>query len=181
MPRWFKLLDNDLIKLFRPIIKDGLSAQGVIVEVRQSYQPTKQGVKDSSVYFFSVSDNNLGFVKRDSVWNGTIMTYTETQIIESTYQISVLLKQNPNVISYTAKDILQKIASLLQSSLVIATLKNAGVSVMRITQIRNPYFLDDKDQYEASPSFDVIFQHEHKQDSTVDFFQSVEYNNIKRI
>ena len=88
--------------------------------------------------------------------------YTETEQYITTFQASALATQNPaDTESLTASDILNLAAYVLQSGATIAALEEQGVGILAISQVRNPYFADDRVRYEASPSFD--FQISHKQ------------------
>lgn len=103
------------------------------------------------------------------------MVHTETQQYESTFQISVLATQNPATPSqYTASDICNLCASILQSSTAIETFEAQGVGIERVTEVRNPYFLDDREQFEASPSFDFTLTHRQIVVSTIPIAQSID-------
>lgn len=158
------MLDNQLIQLFLPIIKHGLIANGLTnVSVKQAYQPTQQGVNtNATVYFFKVSDHRYGWVGRVNTWNADTgqMIYTETQNYETTFQINALVIQDPKTPNqYTASDLVNTVAQIMQSASTVQTLIDSDVGIYRITDIRNPYFMDDKDRFEASPSFDFTLTH----------------------
>lgn len=158
------MLDNQLIALFRPLIIAGMSMRGYgNVEVKQSYQPTQQGVSNTPViYFFKVSDHRYGFPKRTAAYdpiagvtNLTTITYYET-----TFQINGLVVQDPtNINGITASDLVKITAEILQHDIALDILHAAEVGIERITDIRNPYFLDDRNRFEASPSFDFTLTH----------------------
>lgn len=176
---WCKLTDNQLIALFGGIITAGLVENGITADLAQSYQPTKQGVNNNTtIYFFKINDKRYGWVNRSNRWDELTskMVYTETQIVESTFQINALVKQNPQVLSHTASDVVNIVASIMQSQSTIQTLKAAGVGIYRITEIRNPYFMDDKDQYEASPSFDFTLVYNQSIITTAPIVQTIDYN-----
>ena len=173
------MTDNQLIALFGGIITAGLTANGVSANLAQSYEPTKQGVSSSNtVYFFKINDKRHGWVNRANRWDALTskMVFTETQVVESTFQINALARQNPAVLSKTASDIVGIVASIMQSQSTITTLQAAGVGIYRITEIRNPYFMDDRDQYEASPSFDFTLVYNQSIITTAPIVQTIEYN-----
>jgi hypothetical protein len=88
------------------------------------------------------------------------MVHTEITQFETTFQFSALATQNPaNTSQLTAADILNYARYVLQSQPSIATLEAQGVGVYNINQVRNPAFMDDRDNFEYSPSFDVTFTH----------------------
>lgn len=156
--------DNMLIQLFLPIITAGLTGLGYTgVSVVSSNQPTQQGVNTPpTVYFFKVSDHRFGSLRRIDYWDSMTseMVHKEVQDYETTFQISSLVIQNPLVTnSYTASDLVNSVALVLQSSSTLQQLYANDVGIYRITDIRNPYFTDDKDRFEASPSFDFTLTH----------------------
>lgn len=151
--------DNDLIELFLPIITDGLTANGYSgVTVQQNYEPTMQGINSGpTVYFFKVGDHRYGFTKREDVLpspDSPIFTHTETQQYETTFQVSALVTEDVNNISYTASDLVNIVAAILGSDNARNIMQDQNVEILRITEVRNPYFIDDRDRYEADPSFD---------------------------
>lgn len=157
------MTDNELIKLFLPIIKAGLIEDGFMdVSVKQSYQPTMQGINTNpTVYFFKVANKRYGFLGRKDVWNPltSTMVHTESQYVETTFQVAALVTQNPkNTNRPTASDLVNDVASIMQSDKTRDILNKRGVGILRVMDIRNPYFFDDKDNFEASPSFDFTLQ-----------------------
>jgi hypothetical protein len=173
------MLDNQLIALIISTIIAQEAAAGIPgTPIAQAFQPTQQGVNTvPTAYLYKVGDRRYGFVGRTDVWNATTsqMIHTEIQQYETTLQFSALATQNPATpTQYTASDILNFIAYILQSSVTIAALEAQGVGVERITEVRNPYFLDDRQQFEASPSFDVIFTHKQIITTTTPIAQSIE-------
>lgn len=86
--------------------------------------------------------------------------HTEVQQYETTFQMSSLAVQDPsNANQRTAADLLNYAAYALQNQDFIAAIEEEGVGILRITDVRNPYFMDDRDRFEASPSFDFVLTH----------------------
>ncbi len=156
------MLDNQLIQLFLPLIQSGLVNAGYQnIITKADYQPTQQGTNTGpTVYFHKIRDKRYGFLKRDDTYSGGVMTHTEIQQYETTFQVSALVIQNPLVISFTASDLVNIVAMIMQSDYTRIQLFNGGVGIYRVTDIRNPYFVDDKGRYEASPSFDFTLTHQ---------------------
>jgi len=152
------LTDNDLIKIFMPIIDNGLADQLIEAEVISSYQPSKQGVPTGKTVFFGKvgGDKIIGTPKRTSVYNALTGTTDDIdyQRVESTWQIGALVKQNASEESITASDLANIVQQILCSTYSIEILTNNGIGILRVTNVRNPFFEDDRGQYEASPSFD---------------------------
>lgn len=158
------MLDNQLIALIISTVIAGEATAGIAgTPIKQAFQPTQQGVNTQpTAYLYKLFDKRLGFVGRSDNWDAddSVMVHTETQQYETTFQISALATQDPKTPSqYTASDILNLIAYILQSSNAIATFEAQGVGIKHIFDVRNPYFLDDRDRHEASPSLDFTLTH----------------------
>jgi hypothetical protein len=155
------MLDNVLIEAFLPIIQQGLIADGFTgVSVKQANQPTQQGVNsNATVYFYKVSDHRYGWVGRSDVWDGSSMVHTELQKYETVWNIAALVTQDPNNISYTAADLVNEVAAILQSDSAITALFESDIQILRISDISNIYFTDDRDLFEAHPTFDFTLTH----------------------
>lgn len=163
--------DNQLIQLFLPIINAALLADGFTgVTTKQANQPTQQGIQTNpAIYFFKVGDRRYGFLGRDDVWDqdSSSMQHSESQYYESTWQVSALVLQNPVTPNqYTASDLVNEVASIMQSDNTRDILNRSGVGILRVTDVLNPYFVDDRDNFEASPSFDFVLTYENIRQST---------------
>lgn len=163
------MLDNQLIALVISIIKTGLTGLdlGVVIGVKQAYQPTQQGTPvENTVLLHKIGDHRYGYPLRKDEWipdtdGSGVMTHTESQWYETTFQIDALAIQSPsNVTSLTASDIVNYVAAILQSDTALGALKAQGVGILRITEIRNVPFVDDRDRFEYHPSFDFTLTHE---------------------
>lgn len=179
------MTDNDLIKAFKPIISSMLSANGVTdCPVIAANQPTRQGVQvNKAVYFTKIGDKRYGFVKRGDkldVHNNKFI-HTETQPYETTFQINALSIQSASDTSaHTASDLVNLVSSIMQSDYARETLKAKGIGIIRVTDVRNPYFIDDKDRYEASPSFDFTLLYNRALIMDVGVVETYDYA-IKRV
>lgn len=176
--------DNELIQLFSPIILSGLIERGFTnVGLVQADQPTQQGaVTTPTVYFFKLMDKELGFIGRNTEFDtvNQLAVHTESQYYETTFQCNALVIQNPlDINGFTASDIVKAVSKVLQSDNALATLNSSGVGVLRISEIRNIYFKDDRGQFEASPSFDFILVHQDKFVSTVPIVDTIEINTYE--
>jgi hypothetical protein len=165
------MLDNALI----PLVISTIVAQEAIAGIpgtplAQAFQPTMEGVNSQpTAYLFKVGDRRFGFPYRSDIWDmpTSRMIHTELQQYETTLQFSALAAQSPvTPAQYTASDILNLIAYCLQSADAVATLEAQGVGILRVTDIRNPYFTDDYQRNEACPSFDATFTHKQIISST---------------
>ena len=160
------MTDNGLIELFLPIIQNGLLADGFTgVTVKQANQPTQQGIPVTpTVYFYKIGNKRYGFLGRWDKWDSVQqkMVHTEAQYYETTFQISALVLQYPVTPGqYTASDLVNEVASVMQSDNTRTILNNSNVGILRVQNISNPYFVDDRDQFEASPSFDFTLLYQN--------------------
>lgn len=171
--------DNTLIQLFLPIIKNGLVADGFTnVVVQQSNQPTQQGIPTApTVYFYKTATKRYGFLGRYDKWNVNTgrMDHRESQYYETTFRIQTLVLQSPKAPSYTAADLADEVASLLQSDNARATMNAQGVGILRITDISNGYFKDDRDNFEAIPAFDFTLLYLNDRFSTTPIVDTYQY------
>lgn len=173
------MLDNQLIALIRNTIIASEAIAGISgTPIAQAFQPTQQGVNTvPTAYLHKVGDRRYGYPSRIDTWDADneIMIHTELQQYESTFQMSALATQKPTTPdAYTASDILNLIAYTLQNGNSIAAFEAQGVGIERVTAIRNPYFLDDKQRFEASPSFDFVMTHKQIISSTSQVLQTIE-------
>jgi hypothetical protein len=101
-----------------------------------------------------------GNVASESMTSQGAQIYTETEQYATTFQISALATQDPsNPNQLTASDIVNLAVYVMQSAATITALEAQGVGVLNIQQVRNPYFSDDRQRYEASPSADFTLTH----------------------
>lgn len=118
-----------------------------------------------------------GTVASEAMTSIGAWVYTESEVVASTFQCSGLATQNPaNIESLTASDIANLAAYVLQSAATIAAFEAQGVGVLRIPSVRNPYFTDDRQRYEASPSFDFTITHRQTIITTVPTVTETEFH-----
>ena len=171
--------DNTLIQLFLPIIKAGLIADGFNnVVVQQANQPTQQGIPTApTVYFYKTGNRRYGFLGRNDKWDAmsSTMVHHERQYYETSFRIQALVLQNVKTPSYTASDLANEVACIMQSDNTLAVLNDQGVGILRITDIINPYFTDDRDNFEALPSFDFTLLYLNDRLSTTPIVDTYQY------
>lgn len=165
--------DLALFAAVRTVLLSGLAANGQsTVPVVQMDQPTLQGRPNGPALLFQKlpGDKRYGWTKREDAPdpdNPALMIHTETQFCETTLQIEALGPQpGATLPSSTPSDLVNLAAAILQSDAAIAALRASGLGVLRVTQVRNPMMKNDRDQYEAVPSFDLVVTHEQVMVST---------------
>lgn len=175
------MFDNQLIILTRNIIISQEAIAGIPnTPIKQAFQPTQQGVNTvPSAYIYKVMDKRLGSPYRVDVWDevNSVMHHTEEQWYETTFQISALSTQDPSDTSQmTASDLLNMIAYIMQSTTTIEAFQAENVGLLRVTDVRNPYFVDDRDRHEANPSFDYVLTHKQIVTNDTNVLQSTEFS-----
>lgn len=146
-------------------------------KVVQKNPPVQEGTAYApTIYFEKLFDNAYGWPEvnyshNDPVPPNTHGTFTtrEDQWTETTIQVSALVLQDVTNLSLpTASDVVNYMKLYMNSRQTIAAYQAVGVGVLRVSQIRNPYFEDDRAGFEASPSFDIVLQHKRSISFTVD-------------
>lgn len=163
--------DNELFKLLRDVMLSGLSRYGLTdVSVKQAYQTLPVGPDYAkTLYVSKISELRDGFVIRSDTYDLDTddFIHTETQIVESVIQFNGwVIVEADNFDGITAADLTNYAAEILNSDTARKQLLDANASILRISNIRVPYFLDDRDRFEASPSFDVSVMHSNTRLST---------------
>lgn len=167
--------DNDVIKVIIAELKNQLSDNNLAdVKVKQSYQPTQQSVSEERrIFIHKVPNPQVG---TGFVYSGT--TRSQQYLRRATYQFDALAQQDPSDInSLTASDIVTAAADLLQSYDSVRNLRNNGVNIERVTDVRPGYFINDKDRNESSPSFDLTITYQHEYEKEIPSISGVNANN----
>jgi hypothetical protein len=155
------VLDYDINDIVGNIIINGLSALNIDANVLLNYQPTKQGMRENTVYFFNVGDNDIGYMGRHSTYNKDQdkLIYKELQVSETKFQVNTILKQDIENLNITAKDLCNYVKMILQSTETINILKENNLEILRISNIINTPFTNGADNYQYNPSFDFVIIH----------------------
>lgn len=178
------MTDNDLFALLISTLNEQLATwnfaipPGTIV-VQQKEQPVKQGIPTSqAIYLEKLFDHVYGSpaVSYSGSPTPNMVVQTEDQVYTSTFQVSALAIQKPGASQLlpTASDLASIARFILQRRVTIAKFKNLGVGILRVTDVRNPYFGDDRDRQEGMPSFDLVVTYVRTAAVTVDSIVGVE-------
>lgn len=133
------------------------------IPVVQKDQPTQQGTNtEATLYFQKLFDVPRGFPKltfgkddETGVWMDGIQ-----QVYESHFQISALDWQDPTLTNVnTASDLINGVFQLLMIESMRSTMKAENLMVLRVEQVRNPSFENDRGQFEYHPNFDLVLTH----------------------
>lgn len=171
--------ENQLIINLREAVISGLAMFDISgVAVEQSYAPRAKGTDlGPAVYIHKLGDRRYGYNGRSDKWEQveSVMVHTERQIIETTYQINALVKREiRNPAQMTAPDLVNAVAEILAHDRTRLFLKLKEIGILRITDVTNPFFSDDFDQNESSPSFDVVLTHESIRRTESEILQTVD-------
>lgn len=177
--------DNELYKEIAAVLNAGLTANDISgVTIAQDYQPTNQGVISGRAFYLNKvpGDRRFGFPYRANVWDQDegVMVNTFVQQYESTFQLTAQSIQDPSALSLTASDLANYAATFLQTDYAVQYFLSKGIGILRITEVRNPSFINDKNHFEQSPNFDFTLTHEQVIISSSPVVEKFEYN-IKRV
>lgn len=166
--------DNDLFKIIIAELKSLLTGEGLVdVKIKQSYQPTQQSTSEQRrIFIHKVANPQVG---TGIVYDGT--KKKQQYLKRASFQFDALAQQDPsNINSLTASDILTIAADLLQSYDAVRNLRNNGVNIERVTDVRPSYFINDKDRNESSPSFDLTVTYQHTYEKEIPSINGVNSN-----
>lgn len=157
--------ERDLTGLIMQYVRAQLPVRGLDgMSVVQNYQPTQQGRPATpAVIIYCMGNKRYGSPRR-SWTSGTSVVKavrTERQYREATYKVTALIPTlDPKDLSAnTQGDVVGITAAIMNSEDFISHMKRNNCGVLRISDIVNVPFENDKAQNEANYSFDVIITH----------------------
>lgn len=147
--------------------------------VKANYQPTLQGANtDPTLYLHKVSHRNYGHLSERNEWDEDtgVLTVTEGQWTEQRWQCAAQVREDPTDLSGpTAADVAGTASLILMSVAGRAALRVPyGLGILRVIDQPNPYTRDDRDQFQANPSFDFVLTCWRSLVSEVDSIASAE-------
>jgi len=163
------MFENALYALVRSTLLDGLTG----VQVKTAYQPTTVAISSGpTILLQTVTSTRYGALRRyDDPAAGTgDLPHLETQWWETVSQVGCTARRDPQDPAFltlpSAMDICKQASDILQGDKGLSLLAVQRVRPLRITTIRQVRFVNDSDQYEAMPSFDVTLVHPQVTTST---------------
>ena len=172
--------DLPLFNVVRTALLSRLAARGIVIDMRQSMQPTAEGIPEGPCLFAHlVTDVRHGWPQRKDQWNADAeeFQHVESEQMLTTLQFSAQAPRNPaDLTALTPGDYAKAAAAAMQSDVFLADLRAAGVGVLRIGQVRTGYTTGDRDEFDPDPSFDVTFTH---RDETVEVIRPIESLEIE--
>ncbi|MCP4832233.1 MAG: hypothetical protein GY886_08495 [Gammaproteobacteria bacterium] len=165
------LNDSEVFTIVRQILLDGFAAGGFTdtLQVKQKYQPQLGGMPlEPTIYLYKLTGSNYGFSHTKGIRNTDDFTGITTQMKTPSFQVSALAHVDPNEDNpLSPSDYVEFAAAILNMPNTLLVLKNNGIGIERVKEIRDSYFLDDKDLYEQSPSFDFVLSYQKEYTSTI--------------
>lgn len=146
------MIDNEVDIAIRKQLLLQLEQMEINIPVKAGFQSTKQGRDDNMVMFFPINESGHGWQGRNYRVQGNNTNHQENQLCEKTYQFQALITHFGY---YTAGDITAIVRMITNSLPFVEALRKKGIGVQRATGIRTPYFVNDRGNYEANPSFDL--------------------------
>jgi hypothetical protein len=146
----------------------------------RAFQPRQQGAElTPTIYVNWAGSVPRGYPKRQSKYDADtgLMMHIQGQRMESTYHIEALIPQSPaDPDAMTESDVLDVARFILQNDATIETLRPLNVGLLRVTQINSQYIVDDREQNENVPFFEIVFSHRKEVTltaPTIDTFNTV--------
>lgn len=179
--------ERELFTQIKDVLEAGFTALNLSVIVKQAWQPTQQGAPtDPTVFMTLVSHHRYGMLRSEDEYippvspaTEGIMRHTDEQLYETMFQLNGLATQDPeNNTQLSAGDLMNFAASIMQSEVTRDALREAGIGIERITEVRNPKFQNDRDRFQASPSVDFVLTHKWIVVTEVPVLQSTELQII---
>lgn len=179
--------EKELFTKIKAVLEAGFAALSLSVIVKQAWQPTQQGTPtDPAIFMTLVSHHRYGLMRSEDEYippvlpaTEGVMRHTDEQVYETMFQLNGLATQDPeNPTQLSAGDLMNFAASIMQSEVTRDALRDAGIGIERITDIRNPKFSNDRDRFQASPSLDFVLTHKWIVVTEVPVLQSTELQII---
>ena len=141
------------------------------VMVRAVYQPLTVGMPSApQITMQSIGDVRYGALKRLDLPSTDPLTHIEQQWWETTLQIGATAHRSPSDPNFmalpSAMDICKAASDILQSDWGLAALAVQRVRPLRVTAIRNVQWVNESDQYEAMPNFDLVLVYPQTNETT---------------
>jgi len=161
------MLDSVLINILGTellsAIQLGFPSVGPVIVIQKN-SPTQQGtVTGKSVYLEKLFDLPRGWpMTTYTPVDAFNVTESVEQLYETNFRISSLSWQDPALPDaqvVTASDIVNQINLFFMLPSRQLMLTALGVRILRISEVRNPYFENDDHQFEAHPNFDIVTTH----------------------
>jgi len=168
----------DRLELIRTSLLPLLAEQGhADVPVVTSFQPTEQGRTDGpTLYLCQIpAGGNYGWQGRSTKWDEDTQTLkrTESQIVRETFQLMSLNDTGVGIDPITLHNLT---TVLIASQAFREALRLEAVGIERIVASRTPEYVNDRERFEQSPSFDFTLTHTTAIIQQARYFERAEIN-----
>lgn len=140
------------------------------LRVIASKQDTTQGPETGviGVYFHEVNTKRYGWPQKYEQWNPVLQLFeqVQSQQCETIYQINVTYLVDDRM-GYQTSDWARMVADAMASDKFLRHMRVNNVAILRITDVRNPSFKNDQEEWEPSPSFDATITYRDERRFTV--------------
>lgn len=151
------MLDGQIVAALIAEIKTQLEIYGIDpaeLRVARAYQVTSQhaGASRFEAFIAPVTNTDIGW--RRGYDNSDIkLTHTK----QKTYQVSAMTQFDPsNPGDIPAQDLAHIIHDMMQQPDSIRTLRDKCVYIQRCGPVRPSFWVNDSDEFESMPNFDVV-------------------------
>lgn len=159
------MLEQDLFALVRSTLLEELPPG---VAVLQKQNPVAVGASSTPTIYMEmvVPARRVGWLSRKERLQVGLAAFdhVEAQWVETTLQISALARLVDGQLS--AGDLAGLAADILQGDAGMARLAVQRVRPLRVTTSRTVHFVNESDQFEANPSFDIVLSYVQIREST---------------
>lgn len=163
------MLDGQIVAALIVEIKTQLGYYGITdadLRVGRGDQPTSQyagaasGAKKYQVFISPVAPEQVGWSRQYSRLDENNMNLKVTHTKQKSYQVSCLVDFDPsNPDDMPAHDLAQVINDMLQQPDSVRTLRDKGVFVHECQPVRPAFVVNQSDNYESMPNFDMIISY----------------------
>jgi hypothetical protein len=168
------MLDGQIVAALISEIKTQLGIYGIAsadLIVSRSNQPTAQNARRAryQVFITPVSNTQVGYVRRyvDSALK-------INHVKQKSYQISALADFDPtDATSLPAHDLVQIVNDMVQQPDSVRTLKGKGVDVQECGNVRPSFEVNEGDNWESQPSFDIVVSYNTEYTKPIPFVVDV--------
>lgn len=167
------MLEQELFALVRSTLLAELPAG---VKVLQKNNPVAVGASSTPTIYMEavIPGRRVGWLSRKErlQLSLTAFDHEELQWFETTLQISALARLVDGRPS--ASDYCSLAADILQGDPGLRALAVQRVRPLRVDTSRTVHFVNDADQFEANPSFDIVLSHVQIRSSTTPIVDQIE-------
>lgn len=169
------MTENEIYKAIRSELVISLNQ----VEIKQAQQNTQQGLSTSpAIYMFFISHRRYGYLQRSDIPDGNVIKHIERQPYETVIQFTGQVLENTDT-KITSLDLLNEASIILQGDAGRLSLRDKGVKVLRVTDIRHVFNLNEQDRNQSTPSFDLTVQHEQVRETITPITNSFEFKKYR--